>query len=60
MNNADAKITIINNTGDDLSMFDNAIIAAVKAGGVLPEELADLLTLAPVAGYPGRWRVDWA
>lgn len=49
---------IINNTGMDLSDFDIVIGDAIRAGGILPEELADLLSLTPVDGYPGRWRID--
>lgn len=52
-------ISIINNTGTDIRMFHEYIMDAILAGGKLPEELADLLTLTPVDGYPDRWRVDW-
>lgn len=51
---------IVNNTGTDLRMFDEAIAAAIVANGVLPEELADLITLTPITPYVNRWRIDWA
>lgn len=53
-------VLIINNTGSDVRMFDAEIKKAVDSGGVLPEELADIYQLLPVAGYSNRWRLEWA
>ena len=39
------NIVLVNNTGCNITMFDAEIINAVKTGGGLPEELADIFTL---------------
>lgn len=53
-------IHIVNNTGTDLRMFHDAIVDAILAGGVLPEELADVLTLNPVTvNGATRWVIDF-
>lgn len=38
-------VILVNNTGCDIRDFDAEIIAAVRNGGTLPEELADLFDL---------------
>lgn len=56
-----AGIMIVNNTREILNgEFHEAILDAILGDGVLCEELADVLKLSPVEGYPGRWRVDYA
>lgn len=40
-----SNVILVNNTGCDIRDFDAEIIAAVRNGGRLPEELADLFTL---------------
>lgn len=43
------------------SDFHSAIVDAIIAGGVLPDELSDLLTLTKViVDGATRWRVDFA
>ena len=51
----------MNNTNSDIRMFDKVISDAIKNGGVLPEELADIFKLTPVkVGDETRWIIDWA
>lgn len=54
-----ADILIINNTGADIDVIHEAIMTVIR-GGEVPEEIADLVTVTPVDGYPGRYRVDAA
>lgn len=43
------------------SDFHSHIVAAIKDGGKLPEELADLITLTQIqVNGKLRWRVDFA
>ena len=56
---------LINNTGQYIPEYIwDAIKAAVKNGGTMPEELADLFTLTRVVGntkYPDNaWRIEMA
>lgn len=51
----------VNNTGADLREFHNEIVAAIKNGGALPEEIADVFTLSLVTVEDGiRGVVGWA
>lgn len=59
------KIFIVDNTPTAHSAgvanyFHDVIVAAIKNGGTLPEELADLITLTTVVvNGATRWIVDW-
>ncbi len=58
-----AGIYIVNNTNDAIPAFmHTAICDAILAGGVLPEELADLLTLTRYEAADGsvRWILNYA
>lgn len=56
---------IVDNTGRGdtpsvTSMFHDAVVAAIEAGGRLPEELADIITLTPLrVDGAVRWIVEW-
>lgn len=55
-----AGIFIVYNAAGVSTIFHDVIVDAILAGGKLPEELADIITLTPVtvAGET-RWIVDW-
>ena len=50
------RVDLVNNTSCDLRMFSAAIIAGVKDGSGLPEELADLFTLEIISNDDGTPR----
>lgn len=58
-------IVIVDNTGGSRvdsvsSVFGTQIAAAIRCGGALPEELADLVTLTRVeVGAETRWVLNW-
>lgn len=59
----DRKILFVNNTGHDVSMFENEIRAAIYADSTeLPEEIADLLVLsyARISDTENRAILNWA
>jgi hypothetical protein len=43
-----SKVILANMTGEDLRGFDHVFLDAVRNGGVLPPELADLFTMTLV------------
>lgn len=51
------SVAYVNNTGSDIDAFHADIMAAINAGGVLPEHLADVFTLTRPCGV---WLVNWA
>jgi hypothetical protein len=56
-----SNVILVNNTGADLSKFENEFISAVRNGGNLPEELADLFTLNIITVEDGlRGILDFA
>jgi len=56
-----SKTILANNTGADLRMFESHLIAVVKDGTPLPEELADLLVVTIIEAADGRRGiVTWA
>ncbi len=60
MNAADAKIMLVNNTGESV-IFPRAIIACIRNNSPLPEELADVFTLKIIeVGGERRGILDWA
>lgn len=57
------KIAYVNNTGSDMSMFEDEIMAAIHADSTeLPEEISDLLTLSYVriSDIENRAILNWA
>jgi hypothetical protein len=63
MENSNAKIVIVNNTDADLRGmgFHSAIVAAIKSGGPLPEEISDLFAFEVVnVGDEIRGIINWA
>ncbi len=54
------KIAYVDNVNGATADFHAAIMAAIAAGGVLPDELADLFKLtATVVDGVTYWAVDW-
>ena len=61
-NAADANYLYVNNSGADISPFHADIAVALLANGALPEELADLFTVAVFTNPDGspRYVIDVA
>ncbi len=56
-----AGIFVVYNAHGVSELFHSAIVDAILAGGTLPDELADLLTLKPIEVDGSiRWIVDYA
>ena len=54
------EIVLVNNTGADLREFDEHLVAVIREGKPLPEEIADLLDVR-VIRVDGKLRgiINW-
>ncbi len=58
------NIDIVNNTGSDIRLYEAVILEALRTTGALPEDFADLFTVARLDGLnpngSPRFRLDAA